>query len=78
MQRKHYKQDVYRALASFREEEVLQKGDTINRAYRNTLEVKDYTRGTAFTAQYPQDTNEQLTVTTAKILPFYINVCVFA
>lgn len=73
MQRKHFKNDVFRAIASFREEEVLKKGDTVNRPYRSKIVTQDYTRGTAFTVQDLTDTNEQLLVQTAKIAPFYVD-----
>ena len=73
MQRKHFKNDVFRAIASFREEEVLKKGDTVNRPYRSKIVTQTYTRGTAFTVQDLTDTNEQLTVQTSKIAPFYVD-----
>ena len=73
MQRKHFKNDVFRAIASFREEAVLKKGDTVNRPYRSKIVTQTYTRGTAFTVQDLTDTNEQLLVQTSKIAPFYVD-----
>ena len=73
MQRKHFKNDVFRAIASFREEAVLKKGDTVNRPYRSKIVTQTYVRGTAFVVQDLTDTNEQLTVTTSKIAPFYVD-----
>lgn len=73
MQRKHFKNDVFRAIASFREEAVLKKGDTVNRPYRSKIVTQAYTRGTAFTVQDLTDTNEQLLVQTARIAPFYVD-----
>src|SRR3990167_6324074 len=73
MQRKHFKNDVFRAMASLREEAVLKKGDTVNRPYRSKIVTQSYTRGTAFTVQDLTDTNEQLLVQTSKIAPFYVD-----
>ena len=73
MARKHHKIDVFRAIASFEQEAVLKKGDTVSRPYRSTLVTKKHTRSTTFTAQDPSETEELLTVQESRILPFYID-----
>lgn len=73
MQIVHHKNDVYFAICNFEEQEKLTKGDTVHRPYRSTLSVVDYTRGTAVTIQDITDTDENLQVTTAKIVPFYVD-----
>lgn len=73
MQRKHYKSDVFRAIASFEEQKTLQKGDTVHRPYRSDLVVQTYTRGTAVTVQDLTDTDQSLAVNQAKIVPFYVD-----
>jgi len=73
MQVIHYRVDVYRQIANFEEEAQLKHGDVVNRPYRSSLVVQTYTPGTAVTIQDITDTNEQLTVATAKIIPFYVD-----
>ena len=73
MQRRHEKIAVFRAIANFEEASLLKKGDVVHRPYRSQLYAATYTRGTAFTVQDLTDTDEYLTVDTAKIVPFYVD-----
>lgn len=73
MQVTHHKVDVFRAICNFEEQKNLKDGDTVNRPYRSKMVGQSYTRGTAFTVRDISKTNEQLTVTTAKCIPFYVD-----
>lgn len=73
MQVQHYKKDVFRAFASFEERSLLKTGQSVVRPYRSTLYAADYTRGSDMTFQDTTDTNETLTVTTAKVVPFTVD-----
>ena len=73
MQATAYREAVYPAIVSMEEQETLKNGQTVHRPYRSTLYPRDYTRGTAVTIRDITDTDETLTVTTAKIVPFYID-----
>lgn len=73
MQVVHYKKDVFRAFASFEERANLQQGQSVVRPYRSTLVVSDYTRGSDATIQDTTDTNETLTVQSAKIAAFSVD-----
>lgn len=69
----HHRNDVFRQIASFEEQAQLKHGDTVHRPYKSSLAVQSYTRGTAVTIQDLTNTDETLTVTTAKIVPFYVD-----
>lgn len=69
----HHRNDVFRQIASFEEQPQLKHGDTVHRPYKSSLAVQSYTRGTAVTIQDLTNTDETLTVTTAKIVPFYVD-----
>lgn len=73
MQRKMNKIDVFRAIASFEEEAQLKKGDRVHRPYRSELTPQDYSKGTAFTVQDIETTDEYLVVDQAKVIPFYVD-----
>src|SRR3990167_2110278 len=73
MQVIHERIDVFRAVASFEEQERLTKGDVVHRPLRSSLAAVTYTRGTAVTIQDITDTDESLTVDQAKIVPFYVD-----
>lgn len=73
MQRKHYKEAVYRAIASFEEQAVLKEGDTVSRPYRSKMRSQTYVRGTAVSIQDLTNTNESLVVNISQIVPFYID-----
>lgn len=59
---KLYKQNVFRNIASFREEGVLKNGQIVDRPYRADIYVQAYTKGTALTAQDITATSDELTV----------------
>lgn len=59
---KLYKKNVFRNIASFREEAVLSDGLKVDRPYRADIYVQPYTKGTALTAQDITATSDQLTV----------------
>lgn len=73
MQRKHYKNDVFRAFCSFEEQALLKAGDTAHRPYRSTLVAQNYTRNGTFTVQDVSTTNEVLTIDTCPMVPFYVD-----
>lgn len=68
-----FKENVAIALANTELRDQLVDGDTINRPYRSHLVVKTYTKGTDIVSQDVSGTNEQLTVATAKVVPFYVD-----
>lgn len=59
---KLYKKNVFRNIASFREEAVLSNGLKVDRPYRADIYVQAYTKGTALTAQDVTANSDQLTV----------------
>ncbi len=59
---KLYKQNVFRNIASFREEGVLKNGQIVDRPYRADIYVQPYVKGTALTAQDITATSDELTV----------------
>jgi hypothetical protein len=59
---KLYKKNVFRNIASFREEAVLTNGQKVDRPYRADIYVQPYVKGTALTAQDITATSDQLTV----------------
>jgi len=59
---KLYKQNVFRNIASFREESVLTDGQIVDRPYRADIGIDKYTKGTALTAQDITATSDTLTV----------------
>ena len=73
MQVKHYKSDVFRAIASFEEQAILKEGDTVHRPYRSLVVAQRYTRGQAVAIQDLTNTDQTLTVNTAQIVPYYID-----
>lgn len=68
-----YREAVYPVIVSMEEQATLKNGQTVHRPYRSTLYPRNYTRGTAVTIRDVTDTDETLTVTTAKVVPFYID-----
>lgn len=54
-------------------EAVLKQGDTYHKPYRSVVKAQAYTRGTAVTIQDLTNTDETLTVSTAEVVPFYID-----
>ena len=73
MQRTNYRKAVYVAIVSMEEQATLKKGQVVHRPYRSTLYARDYTRGTAVVIRDLTDTDESLTVNTAKVVPFYVD-----
>ena len=67
------KMPIFRALASFKEEQNLRRGQVVSRPYPSRLVGAAYTRNSTFTAQDLTDTNEQLTVNTATVIPFRVD-----
>lgn len=59
---KLYKKNVFRNIASFREEAVLKDGQKVDRPYRADVYVQPYVKGTALAAQDITATSDQLTV----------------
>lgn len=59
---KLYKKNVFRNIASFREEAVLTNGQKVDRPYRADIYVQPYVKGTALTAQDITAVSDQLTV----------------
>ena len=59
---KLYKKNIFRNIASFREEAVLSYGLKVDRPYRADVYVQPYVKGTALTAQDITATSDQLTV----------------
>ena len=72
------KKSVYVALANMELRSLLKDGDTVNKPYRSDMYAQDYVKGTDISFQDISSTNEKLEVTTKKIIPFYVNICVFA
>ena len=73
MQMKNLKTNVYPAIVNMEAEAVLKQGDTYSKPYRSIIKAQAYTRGTAVTIQDLTNTNEYLRVTTAEVVPFYID-----
>lgn len=59
---KLYKANVFRNIASFREEAVLTDGQKVDRPYRSDVYIQPYVKGTALTAQDITANSDQLTV----------------
>lgn len=70
---KLYKKNVFRNIASFREEAVLSYGLKVDRPYRADLRVQKYTKGTALTAQDITATSDQLTVDKVFAMLIYVD-----
>ena len=70
---KLYKKNVFRNIASFREEAVLTQGRVVDRPYRADVYVGKYTKGTALTAQDITATSDTLTVDQAFAALIYID-----
>lgn len=73
MQKTAYREAVYPAIVSMEEQATLKNGQTVHRPYRSTLYPRTYVRGTAVVIRDITDTDETLTVTTAEIVPFYVD-----
>ena len=73
MQVTRYSTPVYAMQASFEERAKLVNGQSVTRPYVGRLYEQDYTRGSDMSMQTLAETNETLTVTTAKAVPFAID-----
>lgn len=62
------KEQVFRALASFKEQAVLSEGVTVNRPYRSSFVASDYTANTDVTASSTTLTASNLTVNNSKVI----------
>jgi hypothetical protein len=62
MQAKLYKENVFRNIASFREEATLTDGQEVDRPYRTALTTEKIARGTALTPQDLSSASDKLTV----------------
>lgn len=71
MQVIHHKKDVYRDIASFSEEAVLNVGDTVHKPYRNKLVVSDTGADGSFTRQALTQSDETLVINKDKHVAFY-------
>lgn len=72
MQARHYRTDVFRMIASFREEPLLSKGQTVHRPYRSELGENTMGSQGEYTRQDINDTDETLTVDTEREVSFYV------
>lgn len=68
----HHKIPVYPAFSTFRLAAGLQKGDTVNRHYRNSLVANDMGADGSYVTQAITDTQEQLVINKEKETSFYI------
>jgi hypothetical protein len=73
MQEYRKKNLVAMALCDVSEKAGLSSGDTIHRPYSSDVVGQSYTKGTAFTVQDVSATDDTLTVSTARVAPFYID-----
>ena len=71
--RYHAKKDVYRAIANFRFESELKKGDVVNISYHGSVYSEPYIRGTAVTPRDLTNSNETLTINVQRVVPFYVD-----
>lgn len=70
---KRYKANVYKSLADFSEEAVLEMGRIVDRPYRSDLRTETYTKGTAATVQDLTATSDQLTVNVSRTILMYVD-----
>lgn len=73
MQRKHYKSDVWRAIANMEEKAMMKRGDVVHRPRRSDLTVADYTRGTAISMTDLTVTDESMNIDQQKVIGFYMD-----
>lgn len=73
MQVTRYSTPVFAMQASFEERAKLSNGQSVTRPYVARMYEQDYTRGSDMTMQTLTETNETLTVTSAKATPFAID-----
>lgn len=73
MQLKNEKVDVYRAVANFELRADLKMGDRVHQPYRSVVRTQNYSRGTDVTIRDLTDTDESLTVSTSRVVAFYVD-----
>ena len=73
MQVTRYSTPVYAAQASFEERSKLSRGQSVTRPYLDRFYEQSYTRGSNLTFPDKTETNETLTVNTARAVPFAID-----
>jgi len=73
MQEIFFKENVAISLANAELRAVLKIGDRVNKPYRSHPQVTDYTSGKDITVFDVEGTNDYIEVTTAKLVPFYID-----
>lgn len=66
-------ESVYPAIANMEERAMLKDGDTVHRPMRSRLRVQTYTKGTAITVPEQTATDESLSVSTTKVVAFYVD-----
>ena len=70
-----FKESTALVLANTELRALLSDGDTVNKPYRSYLADQAYTKGTDIsTFNDLTATNEQLTVDTTRVVPFYVNI----
>lgn len=70
---KLYKENVFRNIASFREEATLRDGQEVDRPYRANITVENISRNTALTAQDLTASSDKLTVNKHKGTLLYVD-----
>lgn len=70
---KLYKENVFRNIASFREEATLTDGQEVDRPYRANITVENLARNTTLTAQDLTATSDKLTVNKSKGALLYVD-----
>jgi len=79
MQGVFHRENVAIGLANTELRDVLVSGTKVHKPYRSTLTAQTYTKGTDIsTFNDLGSTDEFIEVDTAKVVPFYIDFCVFA
>jgi len=73
MQEYRKKKLVAMAICDVSEKAGLSSGDTIHKPYSSEVVGQSYTKGTAFTVQDVSAVDDTLTVSTARVAPFYID-----
>lgn len=68
-----FKESVALEVAAMELRDVLKDGDTINHPYYSHPQDISYTKGSSITNKDKYTGNEQLTVSTARVVPFYVD-----
>ena len=73
-----FKESVALEVAAMELRDVVRNGDILNHPDISHPQSVSYTKGSAITNKDRFSANEQLTITTARVVPFYVNHCVLA